>query len=212
MKVMTGSFDQRLHDALQELEPVLSKVPGARDAAVLIPIVGGPSPTLLFTVRTDTVSSHKGQISFPGGSVDPRDLSLEAAALREANEELGIPPADVRILGRLDSVPTFVSGYVIHPFVGWLEELPQLEPSSAEVASVMQVPVGDLGNDIRAEPGAAHLGRSYPTESWIWRDQVIWGATARIIRLLLQVLASAGLATAPEGRESWPPDPVPSIP
>jgi 8-oxo-dGTP pyrophosphatase MutT (NUDIX family) len=212
MKAMTGSFAQRLHGALQALEPVLSQVAGARDAAVLIPIVGIPSPTLLFTVRTETVSSHKGQISFPGGSVDPRDPSLEAAALREANEELGIRPSDVRILGRLDSVPTFVSGYVIHPFVGWLEELPHLDPSSAEVASVMQVPVADLGNDIRAEPGAAHGGRSYPTESWIWRDQVIWGATARIIRLLLQVLASAGLAAAPEGRESWPPDPVPSIP
>jgi 8-oxo-dGTP pyrophosphatase MutT (NUDIX family) len=209
---MTGSFDERLHVALQKLEPVLTDVPGARDAAVLIPIVGRPSPTLLFTVRTETVSSHKGQISFPGGSVDPRDASPEAAALREANEELGIRAADVRILGRLDSVPTFVTGYVIHPFVGWLQEAPRLQPSDAEVASVLQVPLADLGNDIRAEPGAPHRGRTYPTESWIWRDQVIWGATARIIRLLLGVLASAGLAAAPDGQDSWPPDPVASVP
>lgn len=205
---MSRSFEDRLSIVLRGNEPDLSTVAGARDAAVLIPIVGSPRPTLVFTVRTETVSSHKGQISFPGGSVDPQDASLEETALREAHEELGIEARDVKILGRLDSVPTFVSGYVIHPFVGWLENVPTLLPNSAEVASVMHVPMADLTDEVRAHPGAAHRGRTYPTEFWIWQDKVIWGATARVIRLLLERLASAGLATAPAESEPWPPEPV----
>jgi 8-oxo-dGTP pyrophosphatase MutT (NUDIX family) len=210
MPLMAGSFEQRLRVALSQGEPDLSTVDGARDAAVLIPIVGSPQPTLVFTIRTETVSSHKGQISFPGGSVDTQDASLEATALREAYEELGIEARDVEILGRLDSVPTFVSGYVIHPFVGWLERVPPLVPNSDEVASVMLVPVVDLTDDVRARPGDAHRGRSYPTEFWVWQDNVIWGATARIIRLLLHALDLAGLAPAPARSEPWPPPPVPS--
>jgi 8-oxo-dGTP pyrophosphatase MutT (NUDIX family) len=212
MGCMTGSFESRLRAALEERQPALTQVPDARDAAVLIPIVGAPEPTLLFTVRTDTLPSHKGQISFPGGSVDPDDESAEAAALREAHEELGIDPKVVRVLGRLDSVPTFVSGYVIHPIVGLIDELPVLTPSSAEVAAVLQVPLAELSDDIRAEPGTAHGGRTYPTEAWVWHDRVIWGATARVIRLFLGRLAAAGLATAPGGADAWPPDPVGSVP
>jgi 8-oxo-dGTP pyrophosphatase MutT (NUDIX family) len=207
---MIGSFEERLCAALQEREPQLWTEAGARDAAVLIPLVASPEPTLVFTVRTDTLPSHKGQISFPGGSIDPEDASPEAAALREAHEELGLDPRMVRVLGRLDSVPTFVSGYVIHPFVGWMDELPALTPNSAEVASVMQVPLADLSDEIRSEPGAAHRGRTYPTEAWVWKDNVIWGATARIIRLFLERLASAGLAAAPATAAAWPPDPVAS--
>jgi 8-oxo-dGTP pyrophosphatase MutT (NUDIX family) len=205
---MTGSFEARLRAALQNREAKLWNEAGARDASVLIPVVGSPEPTLVFTVRTDTLPRHKGQISFPGGSIDPEDASPEAAALREAQEELGIDPHFVRVLGRLDSVPTFVSGYVIHPFVGWMDELPELTPNSAEVAAVMEVPLGDLSDDIRSEPGTAHAGRTYPTEAWVWKNNVIWGATARIIRIFLERLASAGLATAPAIPASWPPEPA----
>jgi 8-oxo-dGTP pyrophosphatase MutT (NUDIX family) len=209
---MTGSFEQRLRTALRERQPQLWTEEGVRDAAVLIPVVGSPEPTLVFTVRTDTLPSHKGQISFPGGSIDPEDPSPEAAALREAHEELGLDPRGVRVLGRLDSVPTFVSGYVIHPFVGWMDDLPGLTPNAAEVASVMQVPLAELSDDIRSEPGVAHGGRTYPTEAWVWNNNVIWGATARIIRLFLECLASAGLGTAPANAASWPPQPVASHP
>jgi 8-oxo-dGTP pyrophosphatase MutT (NUDIX family) len=199
---VTRDFESRLGATLQERDPDVPHVDGARDAAVLIPIIGSPEPNLLFTVRTDSVSSHKGQISFPGGSLDVADASVESAALREAHEELGIDPGQVRLLGRLDSVPTFVSGYVIHPIVGWLDELPPLQPNPAEVASVMEVPLGELTEAIRKEPGSIHRGRTYPTESWIWNDLVIWGATARIIRLLLERLASADLAAGPGGIDS----------
>ncbi|MDP9223283.1 MAG: hypothetical protein M3P18_05420, partial [Actinomycetota bacterium] len=96
-------------------------------------------------------------------------------------------------------------GYVIHPIVGWLDELPPLEPSAAEVASVMLVPLAELKDEIRREPGSPHLGRTYPTEYWLWNDHVIWGATARIIRLLLEQLARGGLGEAPGSAASWPP-------
>lgn len=200
---MASEFERALRDALAGYRPARVKVRGARDAAVLIPILERPEPTVLFTVRTDTVSSHKGQISFPGGSIDADDPSAEAAALREAHEEIGLEPAVVDVLGELDTTPTFVSGFVISPFVGLLRGRPQLRPNPAEVAEVLEVPLAELNDEIRAEPGFAHAGRTYPTEAWIWRDYVIWGVTARLIRLFLGVLAGSGLVPAPAETRSW---------
>ena len=89
-------------------------------------------------------------------------------------------------------MPTFVSGYVVSPFVGWLDDDPVLDPNPGEVAEVLRVPIAHLVDDIRQEPGFEHAGRSYPTEAWVWNDHVIWGVTARIIRMFLQVAAEAG--------------------
>jgi 8-oxo-dGTP pyrophosphatase MutT (NUDIX family) len=160
-------------------------MPEARAAAVLVPIYPDPEPTVIFTVRSEDLPSHKGQISFPGGSIDPGDASPEAAALREAHEEIGLDPAGVTIVGRLDDMPTFVSGYVVSPIVGCLEGRPELTPNPAEVAHVLHVPLEDLVDEIRREPGFPERGRTYPTEAWVWRDHVIWGVTARLLRDLL---------------------------
>lgn len=177
----------------------------ARDAAVLIPIIGGENPSVIFTVRTETLPSHKGQISFPGGSIDPGDESSEAAALREAHEEIGLDPNSVEVLGMLDSMHTFVSGYVVTPVIGWIEEQPELEPNEAEVAQILQIPLADLAEEIRSEPGFKHQGRTFPTEAWIWDDQVIWGVTARIVRTFLERLAEVGLGEPPgETSTPWP--------
>jgi 8-oxo-dGTP pyrophosphatase MutT (NUDIX family) len=194
---------EEIRRVLDSHPPVKARVDGARDAAVLIPIVASPSPALIFTVRTDTLPSHRGQISFPGGSVDPGE-SARAAAVREANEELGLEPRASEVLGELDAVPTFVSGYVIHPFVAWMAETPHLVPNPAEVAEVLQVPIEDLSEEIRALPGFSHGGRTYPTEAWIWNGHVIWGATARVVRILLYRLAEAGLAPEPGESPGWP--------
>ena len=202
---MSTDFAEALRAGLTARPGKHIPLEGARAAAVLIPIVAVPEPTLLFTVRTETLSSHKGQISFPGGSIDPDDEHPTAAALREAREEIGLDPSSVEVLGELDSLHTFVSGFVVTPVVGWIESEPALTPNPAEVAEVLRVPVADLVEDIRAEPGFSHRGRTFPTEAWIWNGRVIWGVTARIIRVFLYRLAEAGLADPPGDTASpWP--------
>jgi 8-oxo-dGTP pyrophosphatase MutT (NUDIX family) len=200
---MPGDFETRLRAVLDSHRPQHVRIEDAKDAAILIPIVAKPQPTLIFTVRTDTLPSHKGQISFPGGSIDAADASPRAAALRETQEEIGLDPDSVRVIGELDSMPTFVSGYLIYPFVGWLDEEPTLEANPAEVAEILHVPIDDLVDDIRREPGFTHAGRTYPTEAWVWNDHVIWGVTARIIREFLGMLASADLIEPPGETASW---------
>jgi 8-oxo-dGTP pyrophosphatase MutT (NUDIX family) len=202
---MTFGDRRRLQEVLAARPAGTITVPGARAAAVLIPIVGRPEPSLVLTVRTDTLPSHRGQISFPGGSIDASDASPAAAALREAREEIGLDERAVRVLGELDTVETFVSGYVVTPVVGWLDEPPDLAPNPAEVARVIQVPIARLGDDVHAEPGFAFEGRTYPTEAWIVQGDVIWGVTARILRSLLHRLADAGLAARPPDTATpWP--------
>lgn len=195
-------FGDRLAQALAARPPSRTTQKGGREAAVLIPVVGEADPTLIFTVRTDTLPSHKGQISFPGGSIDPADESLRDAALREAHEEIGIEPEAVRVVGELDTFPTYVTGYVVTPFVGWLAAEPELHPNPAEVAEILHVPLAHLTEAIRAEPGFVHAGQTYPTEAWVHNDHVIWGVTARILRLLLIRLAGVGLAQQP-GPDPW---------
>lgn len=200
---MPENFEARLRAVLDAHEPKRVQIHDAQDASILIPIVATPEPTLIFTVRTDTLPSHRGQISFPGGKIDDVDASPRAAALREAKEEIDLDPAAVRVLGELDSMPTFVSGYVVHPFIGWIDGPPALDPNPGEVAEILQVPIDDLAEDIRREPGFEHAGRTYPTEAWVWNDHVIWGVTARIIREFLGVLAEAGLVEPPGTTTSW---------
>ena len=104
---MSTDFESRLRAVVDAAPAQEIFLDDTRDAAVLIPIVAVPEPTLIFTVRTDHLPSHKGQISFPGGSIDEGDGSPEAAALREALEEIGLDPKAVRILGRFDDLPTY---------------------------------------------------------------------------------------------------------
>lgn len=200
---MPEDFRSRLTAALSAHEPQRADIPDARPAAVLIPLVADPRPTAIFTVRTDTVRSHKGQISFPGGAMDRGDVNLREAALRETQEEIGLDPAEVEVVGELDTFPTFVSGYVVTPFVGFLETLPALRPNPAEVASILTVPLREMNNEIRADPGFTHGEKTYPTEAWIWQGHVIWGVTARIVRELLSVLGEAGLVEPPDGDMSF---------
>ncbi|MFP5298222.1 MAG: CoA pyrophosphatase [Actinomycetota bacterium] len=198
-----SDFLERLTEALASHRPARVRVPDAREAAVLIPIVAVPEPTLIFTRRTDTVGSHKGQISFPGGSIDPEDPNMRCTALRETEEEIGLDPDAVSIIGELDTFPTFVSGYVVTPYVGWLAEEPDLRPNPAEVESVLQVPIAALSNEIRRDAGFEHGGRVYPTEAWVWEDNVIWGVTARVVRQFLDILAAADLVERPDGDFNW---------
>jgi 8-oxo-dGTP pyrophosphatase MutT (NUDIX family) len=165
-------------------------LPEGTPAAVLVPLVEVPPPTLLFTLRTDLVLHHKGEISFPGGVRHGEDPDLVTTALRETEEELGIPPSAVEILGTLPPVHTVVSGYVIVPFVGRLAEVPPLSPSPIEVAEVLQLDLAGLAKverEVLSDEGSSW--HAYELEG-----NLVWGATGRVLHQLLDVLRGEGWA------------------
>src|SRR4051812_49107124 len=120
---MDPAFRTRLREALGP-DPLVESAPGARVAAVLLPLIDAGDPQLVFTRRTDDLPRHPGEISFPGGMQEEADAGVRETALRETEEELGIPPGDVDILGALEPVHTVVSGILIIPLVGMLAARP----------------------------------------------------------------------------------------
>jgi 8-oxo-dGTP pyrophosphatase MutT (NUDIX family) len=145
---------------------------------------------LLLTKRTDTVEHHKGQISFPGGRQETDDPDLLATALRETQEEIGLDPALVEVLGRLDEIETVVSGFAITPYVGLIPPPGDLNLSPWEIAELVTVPLTvflDPAN-LRTETRMRD-GRSHEIYYYQYPPHEIWGATARIIRGMVALLA-----------------------
>lgn len=163
-----------------------------REAAVLVPLFWRDAePWILFTRRPETLRTHAGQISFPGGTRDPDDPTPLHAALREAWEELGIPPDRVEVLGMLDESPT-VTGFRIQPFVGVIPADHPLQPSPAEIEEIIEVPVRHLlQKSIFRTELWKHEGQDHPVYFFDYAGHVIWGATARILVNLLE--RAAGL-------------------
>ncbi|MCX7380273.1 MAG: CoA pyrophosphatase [Alphaproteobacteria bacterium] len=165
-------------------------------AAVLVSFLQGREPGVLLTRRTAHLNKHAGQVSFPGGRIDPGDGSPEAAALREAQEEVGLDPALVEITGRLGDYVTG-TGYRITPIVGLLprgrglEDL-ELSPSPDEVASVFALPMSVLLDPAAPQRRRAHY-RGRWREFWVWPhpDHYVWGATAAILVHLADRLRGA---------------------
>jgi 8-oxo-dGTP pyrophosphatase MutT (NUDIX family) len=168
-------------EVLEELDaaPIL--------AAVLVPVVLGPAPGILLTKRNAHLNRHAGQVSFPGGRIDPGETP-EAAALREAHEEVALSPDDVELLGRMDDYVTG-TGYRITPVVGLLPPGLVLHPAPKEVESVFELPV-DVLLDPQAPRREFHESRGNLREYWVWPhpDHFIWGATAAILVHLAQKL------------------------
>jgi len=154
---------------------------GITPAAVLVAIVDRPEPTVILTLRPDTMRKHPGQVSFPGGRIDPEDDGPIAAALREAEEEIGLPPGEVEVIGVADRYRT-ITGFEITPVVGIIPPDLPLEPHPGEVAAMFEVPLRHL-----LDP-AHHIVRSV---DWGGRERHyyeieyegsrIWGATAAMI-------------------------------
>lgn len=160
---------------------------GKVDAAVLIPLYWDDrGPVAVFTERHADLRKHAGEISFPGGRRDPGEELLDTA-LREAEEEIGLPQADVRVLGALPPIGTFVSGFRIYPFVGVIPAGVAWVLAEREVAQVLEFPLADLRAGHRFER-LLRKGVPVRTDTYTVGDQLVWGATARISRLLLDAL------------------------
>jgi 8-oxo-dGTP pyrophosphatase MutT (NUDIX family) len=154
---------------------------GITPAAVLVAIVDRPDPTVILTLRPETMRKHPGQISFPGGRIDPGDDGPVAAALREAEEEIGLPPGAVEIIGLADNYRT-ITGFEVTPVVGIVPPDLPLRPHPGEVAAMFEAPLHYL-----LDPAHQHV------RSALWRGQErhyyeidyqgrrIWGATAAMI-------------------------------
>ena len=157
----------------------------ATPAAVLVPVVNRPGGlTLLLTQRSAQLPDHAGQISFPGGRVEPEDPTLAHAALRETAEEIGLAADHIEVLGELATYET-VTGYRVTPVVGWVEPPFSLVTDPVEVAEAFEVPLAfvlDPANQQRQYRMQGDLRRDF----WAipWRDRYIWGATAAMLLIL----------------------------
>lgn len=158
---------------------------GRTEAAVLVAIFGHPQrPGLVFTERRGDLRRHAGEISFPGGRRDHPDEPLLATALREAEEEIGLDPAGVDVVGALPPLGTLVTSYKVHPFVGLIAEDLPFRPSPVEVAAVLTFYLDELRAGF-AMRRLVRRGIPIRTPTYVVGEHLIWGATARILGELL---------------------------
>jgi 8-oxo-dGTP pyrophosphatase MutT (NUDIX family) len=173
--------------------PLAPTVRGAQAAAVLVPVFEEDGVArLILTRRSTNLPSHQGQVAFPGGKVHTGEAA-EAGALREAHEEVGIPPDTVDVVGPLEELATVASQFVLEPFVGVLPERPVMVPNPGEVARIFDVAVSDL-----MEPSVYHEERwdlpgmgDRPMHFFDVADETVWGATARILYDLLVLVTGS---------------------
>ncbi|GAB7129198.1 hypothetical protein JCM19000A_37060 [Silvimonas sp. JCM 19000] len=186
-------LQQRLAQAQQQAAGDMSDHHGQRPAAVLIALVPYPDGTrIILTERSHALSNHAGQISFPGGRIDPEDADAAAAAIREAWEEIALPPASVQVVGQLGRYHT-ITGFVITPIVAVVTPGAALAAAPSEVAAIFELPVQTLLDPTRFQrrwiERRGVRGRTLFIES---EGVVVWGATAGMLMLLARALGVGG--------------------
>ena len=192
----TEGLKKRIEAALADRPRRVVEQEGLVPAAVLLAITDRSDPHILFTKRSERVAHHKGQISFPGGIVETWDGSRLETALRECREEIGLPGDAVEILGTLDDTETRATQFVITPFVGLVREPPAWRPDGKEIERVLEVPLSGL-----LDPAGFRVelwergGELTPVYFYEYQGEVIWGATARILKQFLDLVFPTG---APE--------------
>lgn len=183
---------EQIRARLAAYRPTRIEEPSLPKAAVLLPLYESDGEMhVLFTRRSELVEHHKGQISFPGGAWDATDPDLSHTAVRETWEEIGVAADHVELMGQLDEMIT-ISNFLVRPFVGRITQ-PGPYPfahSEIEVAEILEVPLAHLQDEVNvlAEP-RIYQGREMIAYSFRWRDHVIWGATARILKQFLDLVS-----------------------
>jgi 8-oxo-dGTP pyrophosphatase MutT (NUDIX family) len=190
----TDSTTEAIRRVLLSVEDALSiDVRGRTDAAVLVALYSsGGELHAVFTKRRDDLRRHPGEISFPGGRYDEGERDLLATALREAEEEIGLPADAVEVLGGLQPTPTIATGYAVYPFVGMIEPGRAWTPSAGEVADVLELSLSDLLAGY-ARRRLVRRGLPIRTDTYLVGDHLIWGATARILADLFDRIGDLAL-------------------
>ena len=178
---------ERLRAVLLDPEAAAAlDVHGRINSAVLCPLyLSDGELHAVFTRRRDDLRRHAGEISFPGGRQDDDEPDLRTTALREAEEEIGLAPDDVELVGALQPTPTIATNYAVYPFVGLIEPGRAWRPSAAEVAEVLEFPLHRLRTGY-ARRRLLRRGVPFRTDVYCVDEHLIWGATARIVADLLE--------------------------
>lgn len=166
----------------------LTPTPDARDSAVMLILINKQNPELLFTLRSSTLKSHKGQISFPGGRIEKGESYLEAA-LRETEEEIGIMRNEIVVIGAMSSLFVPPSKHLIYPFVGLMDSLPNLCINESEVEECFTIPL-EFFKDNNNRKMSKELLDGYEVDLSYWelsRKAKLWGATSMILQELLDI-------------------------
>jgi 8-oxo-dGTP pyrophosphatase MutT (NUDIX family) len=182
MPLQAGAIREALRGVLLSPEAALQlEVHGRTDAAVLVPLyIQDDELHAVFTERRKDLRRHAGEVSFPGGRQDEGEAELITTALREAEEEIGLPRDAVEIVGALKPTPTIATGYSIYPFVGVIEPGLQWTLSAREVAQVLELPLRDVQVGYKRQR-LVRRGIPILTDTYVVDGHLIWGATARIL-------------------------------
>jgi 8-oxo-dGTP pyrophosphatase MutT (NUDIX family) len=180
-------MEEQLRELLSKRKRLIINGEQLRHSAVLVPLLTiNEAYHILFIKRSQQVAHHKGEISFPGGVCEKDDEGIEKTALREALEEVGIQPQDVVVLGMVDDMETVSTRYRVTPVVGVIPYPYAFSISADEVDEIIIIPVSQLldGHNGRKEP-IVRQGKTYTGSVYHYKDYVIWGATARIVKNVL---------------------------